>query len=183
MEFFKKYIDVIVKFFKKEYLIAIMLSCGIMLFVPKKIILALGVDSFIEKYRSEIGIFFLFTCVLTIIWIIQIIKKEYYINPLRHKRVARTYLTKLISEEEKEFLIDNFYDEEEKRFSSTALIDMSDGCVLSLERSYIIYRSSSVAISVWEWAYNLHIYARQYLNNAVENEKIVISENGIKWEL
>ena len=43
------------------------------------------------------------------------------------KKVSRTYLKKLISTDEKDFLIENFYNVEIKEFNSSGKVDLASG--------------------------------------------------------
>ncbi len=171
----------------KEVIFVVGVICSIILFLPVKYLKILGLDKFQSDYKSNVGIIFLFCCIFCIIWVIKFIVEHIknFINSDEKalKKLTKGYLKKNISEQEKEYLIQNFYDFSHKEFKLSATLDMTNGCIIPLESSGIIYRAATASYSKVKWSYNLQPYARKLLNDAVRKKKIDVVPNnqGFSW--
>lgn len=180
MEVFLKVMD---KIHIKEIAFSVLVVCGIILFAPDAFMEALGLFLWRNKYRSMVGLIFLFCLTCCIVWLFIYLKKELSHGNWRLRRVTRKYLKYLISTEEKNFLIQNYYDPKTKEFSNTARVDLTSGNVASLASAYIIYTGTKMGHGPTSWSYNLQPDVRIYLNKAVHRKKIVIGRNGYTWDL
>lgn len=167
----------------KEIIIALLIASVIILFAPDQLLGTLGLLAWRDNYRSFVGATLLICIILCLIWIvsgiIEVIK-----GTGATKRGIKKYLKKLISNDERQFLIDHFYDFESGEFKASGTVSMASGYASSLSSAMIIYRATNVGHNVSYWPYNLYPYVRIYLNNAIKKNKIIIDVNGkFVWKL
>lgn len=168
----------------KEIITALLIVCIIILFVPEKFISILGLVEWRDTHRTEIGGTLLFCGVLCLIWIIMWIANKVNNGDGAAKRVSRAYLKKLISTDEKVFLINHFFNRNTNEFDSCGYVDMTSGYLAPLTNAMIIYQATKVGHGVKRWAYNLQPDVRIYLNRAVKKGKITVFEDGrYIWKL
>ncbi len=175
--------NIIDKMKVKEVVTALLIVCAVILFVPDKIII-LGLVEWRNAHRSKIAGILLISGVLCLIWVVT-----WFFNKIRSgnsaaKRMSRSYLKKLISNDEKDFLIEYFFNSDTREFNSCGYVDMTSGCLAPLVNAMIIYQATKVGYGLGYWAFNLQPNVRIYLNKAIKRGKIVVSENGeYKWNL
>lgn len=162
----------------KEVITALLIVCIIILFVPEKFISTLGLVEWRDVHRTEIGGTLLFCGVLCLIWIITWIFNKVNSDDSAAKRVSRAYLKKLISTDEKVFLIEHFFNRDKNEFDSCGYVDMTSGYITPLVNAMIIYQATRVGHGVKRWAFNLQPGVRMYLNKAVKKGKIAVSRDG-----
>lgn len=179
-EVFLKVMD---KIHIKEIAFSVLVVCGIILFAPDNFMETLGLFLWRDKYRSLVGLIFLFCLTCCIVWLFIYLKREISHGNLRLRRVTRKYLKSLISTEEKNFLIENYYDPTMKEFSNMARVDLTSGNVVSLSAAHIIYTGNRMGHGPTNWSYNLQPNVRMYLNKAVRRKKIVVDRDGYTWNL
>lgn len=168
----------------KEVITALLIVCLITLFVPESFISTLGLVEWREVHRTEIGGTLLFCGVLCLIWTIIWIFNKINNGDGAAKRVSRAYLKKLISTDEKDFLIKHFFNRDTNEFDSCGYVDMTSGYLTPLVNAMIIYQATRVGHGVKRWAFNLQPDVRMYLNKAVKKGKIVVSRDGqYIWKL
>ena len=86
-----------------------------------------GLLTWRNAYRSYIGGVVLVCTVFCLVWGVIWVRNKIFFSELAYLRVSRNYLKKIISNDEKEFLIKNFYDYNQKEFTSTAKLDITSG--------------------------------------------------------
>ena len=179
------FLNLIAKFIDKlkikEVILAILIVGIVVLFVPVDIIRILGLNDWRDKYRSIIGLIILFCSLCCLIWFFTFLKDKLFPVEKKTAKFAKKYLKKLISSQEKEFLINNFYNFEVGEFAVTAHVDMLDGCVTSLTNAFIIYRASNIGYGPSDWSYNLQPVAQRYLNKAIYKKEIIITQKEYRW--
>lgn len=183
LEIFLKVMD---KIHIKEIAFSVLVVCGIILFAPDIFMEKLGLFLWRDKYRSMVGLIFLFCLTCCIIWIFIFIKNQIMQignGNWRLKRISRKYLKSTISSEEKDFLMQYYYDPDRNEFLNTARVNMTNGNVVSLTNAYIIYTGTRMGRGPTSWSYNLQPNVRKYLNNAIRRKKIVANRNGYTWKL
>ena len=154
------------------------------LFVPDKFLEILGLVDWRNIHRTEIGGTLLVCGILCLIWIITWVFNAIRSGNGAAKRVSRAYLKKLISNDEKEFLISHYFNLDTNEFDSCGRVDMTSGYLAPLAQAMIIYQATKVGHGVGHWAFNLQPDVRVYLNKAVKRGKIVVSRDGqYKWNL
>lgn len=164
----------------KEIVVALLISGSIILFAPVRIANILNLYLWRDAYRSYIGITVLICAVLCLMWIAIGLKNIIYSQAFAYQR--RTYLKKIISDQEKEYLINNFFDFQRGEFKSTANLDITSGNTSVLENACIIGRATQAAKSFRCWAYCLQPSVRIYLNKAIKKKKIIIKTDGNGWK-
>lgn len=167
----------------KEIIVSLLIAGIFILFAPDRFINTLGLEIWRETYRSHIGAVVLVCGIFCLIWIIVWLKNKIFNSYFAYMRVSRGYLKKIISNEEKEFLIRNFYNFDHGEFNSTAKLDITSGNVYLLQNAYIIAPSAKASASPSHWAYCLQPNVRMYLNKAVKKKKVVITGSGYTWKL
>lgn len=167
----------------KEFVIALLIAGCFILFAPDKFLDTLGLRGLRNTYKGYIGAGVLICAIFCIIWALGWIKKKIVFSSLNYMRVSRGYLKKIISTEEKEFLIRHFYNSDTNEFNSTAKLDITSGNILLLSNANIITQASKAANSPSHWAFCLQPNVRIYLNKAIKKGKIVVNRNGYKWNL
>ncbi len=150
LEVFLKVMD---KIHIKEIAFSVLVVCGIILFAPGTFMETLGLFLWRDKYRSMVGLIFLFCLTCCIVWLFIYLKEEISCGNWRLKKIARKYLKSIISAEEKDFLIKHYYDSDTKEFFNTARVDMTSGNVVSLANAYIIYTGTSMGRGPNSWSY------------------------------
>lgn len=169
---------------KIKELITVLLIVGLLiLFLPDKFLNILGLQVWRDNYRSHIGGCVLICAIFCLIWIIIWIKNKLFFSTFAYMRVSRKYLKKIISKEEKEFLIRNFFNFDRMEFDSSAQLDITSGNVYLLQNAYIIAPSAKASKCADRWAYSIQPNVRIYLNKAIQKKKIIITPNGYTWKL
>lgn len=88
-----------------------------------------------------------------------------------------------MSPDEMWLLVESFYDERNKRFSSSGKIDYSDGRKAPLESKHIIYLASQMGDMLYGFSYNLQPYALEFLNKNLKDGNIQITGNRVSFQL
>lgn len=153
------------------------------LFATDKFLNTLGLQEWRDTYKGYIGAGVLICAIFCIIWALGWSRHKIVFSNFNYMRISRNYLKKIISTEEKEFLIRHFYNFDTNEFNSTAKLNITSGNILLLSNAYIIAKASNAANSPSYWAYCLQPNVRIYLNKAVKKDKLVINRNGYKWKL
>lgn len=169
---------------KIKELITVLLIVGVLiLFSPDKFLNIFGLLVWRNTYRSCIGGVVLVCTVLCFVWIIIWVRNKIFFSEFAYLRTSRNYLKKIISNEEKEFLIKNFYNFDHGEFASTAKLDITSGNVLLLQNAYIIAPAAKVRNSPTYSAYCIQPNVRLYLNKAIKKNKIIVTAKGYTWKL
>lgn len=183
LEIFLKVMD---KIHIKEIAFSVLVVCGIILFAPDIFMERLGLFLWRNQYRSMVGLIFLFCLTCCIIWIFIFLKNQIIqigSGNWHVKRISRNYLKNTISSEEKDFLMQHYYDPERNEFLNTARVDMTSGNVVTLANAYIIATGTRIGRGPTNWSYNLQPNVRKYLNKAIRKKKIVVGREGYTWKL
>ena len=168
---------------KIKELITVLLIVGtLILFAPDKFVDIFGLLTWRNAYRSYIGGVVLVCTVFCLVWVVIWVRNKIFFSELAYLRVSRNYLKKIISNDEKEFLIKNFYDYNQKEFTSTAKLDITSGKVLLLQNAYIIAPAAQAMDSPKYRAYCIQPNVRLYLNKAIRKNKIVVTAKGYTWK-
>lgn len=169
---------------KIKELITVLLIVGtLILFAPDKFVDIFGLLTWRNAYRSYIGGVVLVCTVFCLVWVAIWVRNKIFFSELAYLRVSRNYLKKIISNDEKEFLIKNFYDYNQKEFTSTAKLDITSGKVLLLQNAYIIAPAAQAMDSPKYRAYCIQPNVRLYLNKAIRKNKIVVTAKGYTWKI
>lgn len=183
METLANTLSVLIDKFKiKELILAILIVCGVILFAPVKFISVLGLEHWRDTYRSTIGLILLFCAVCCLIWFFTYLKNCFFSYERQAIKISRTYLKNTISAQEQEFLITHFFDFDRNEFKPTAKLSMTNGHVGALEHAYIICKASETGHYSC-WAYMIQPNVRIFLNKAVNNKKIIVTQQGFEWKL
>ncbi|MGG3159779.1 superinfection exclusion B family protein [Priestia megaterium] len=143
-----------------RYLFVLALLAGILLFAPHSFLIKLGVDAFLEKYRTYIGITFLLFLMLFLVSFIQILYT--FFKGKNEERTSRKFQQQRLREltvQEKKIL--GYYIINQTR---TQLLAMNNGNVNELARLGIIYRSSNMSQGMEYFSYNIQPWAWEFLN-------------------
>ena len=168
----------------REIALVLFISGIIILFAPEKFLGILGLQVLRDEYRSHIGLIVLVCFILCMIWLATWFFSQVLNGDMAAKKVSRTYLKKLISTDEKGFLIENFYNHETKEFNSSGKVDLTSGYIAPLVQAMIIYQSTRLGHETNHWSFNLQPDVRIYLNKAIRKKKIVVNKNGkYEWKL
>lgn len=178
----KPILMIIEKFKIKELILAVLLVCCVILFVPTDFISILGLECWRNEYRSIIGMILLFCAVCCLIWLFSYLKTIFFSRERLQRRCAVDYLKNVISPKEQEFLIHNFYDNKTNGFDKVAYLDMRDGHILSLKNAYILTIAAEARDGIY-CAYIIQPNIRLYLNKALKKEKIQMKKEGYQWLL
>lgn len=143
-----------------KYFFVFSLVLGLLLFGPSSLLDGLGAQSFVDKYRSILGVVFLLCLVLFLVGVLgsmyNFLKKQYANSGT--SRVQKKRLRDL-TDREKDILIPYIA----KQVRSQAL-PYNDGTVRELERLRIIYRAANISRGDIYFDYNIQPWAWTYLN-------------------
>ena len=132
----------LIKFFKIEtkYIVTIFCLTTFLLFAPELWINKIGIKTFINNYKSIIGIFFLTSIFLTVTRFLGYFYRIFIEKRKIEKfKISLEILIKELNQDEK-FILKHFI---EQKVCSLYLNSL-DGCVSSLESKSIIYRTSNI---------------------------------------
>lgn len=180
MDILKSIVD---KLKLKELLAIVFIASLVLTLLPEKWAVKINVYEFRNSYQTYISIgmiilgsYYLFRIVE---WLIRCLKRRIY----NEKRIALKYMKDNMSSDEKQLLIEAFYDENNECFHTTGGIEINDGRKAALESRYIIYRASSISSYFTTFAYNLQPHALEYLNTNLKNGNIQIGKQSYKFDL
>ena len=167
----------------KDIVISFLFAGIIILFFPISFINMLGLQTLRNKFRSTIGACVLICGMLCLIWFVYWIKRKILSLSYKILFTAKRYLKKIISIDEKAYLIAHFYDFDRNEFFSTSVLDITDGRTSLLENAYIIARTTDTTFDMLNFSFCIHPNVRLYLNRALKKRKIVITQDSLKWDL
>ena len=171
-----KVISTIIEKFKlRELILAVLIVCCAILFVPDDFISILGLERWRDEYRSIIGLILLFCAVCCLIWLLSYLKSRLLSRERLQRKRAVHYLKNVISSQEKEFLIRNFYNDKTNEFDKVAYLDMRDGHIVPLANAYILTIAAEVGAPSC-WAYMVQPNIRLYLKKALKRKKIQVTK-------
>lgn len=120
------------------------ITSSLMLFLPDKVLIQLGLLMIINEHKPYIGMGLIISLVLIIIsgvrylylaWNRYIHKPEYLIKQFFKKEVTL---------DEIRFLVNNYYDVKEDRFKLTKELSLMDGTKKNLQLKGVLYQSSNL---------------------------------------
>jgi len=180
MEFLK---ELLKKLNIKEIInISIIISI-ILTILPEEYAIKLSINDVIVKYKAWISFIFIFGIAYYIYKILNYLVLLFQQKLNNRNKKAIKYLKKYISDEEKSFLIFNFYNREKNRFELTTYIDLDNGIQTPLEYNYILYRASNISAGWTTFAYNLQPYVYKFLNEALDKGNIKVIDNRYEWNI
>jgi hypothetical protein len=147
-----------------KYLAPIALASGFLLFSPAHYLITLGLDTFVNSYRSWIGLVFVISAALLIASLFQLVwswSKSTY-DGFRRIHAGENRL-KHLTAEEKDVLRGYIVNQ-----TRSQVLDFASGVVKGLEHEGIIYQASPLGTLIDGFAYNIQPWAWDYLNDHKE---------------
>ena len=89
-------------------------------------------------------------------------------------------MNKKISSNEKQYLM-KFYNSKTKSFDTSTTFDISNAIVNLLQSKHIINIGSSISVGYTEFDYYLQPWALEYLNELLNDGKLIVHENNFEW--
>lgn len=149
----------IVEYFRKipaAFLVALLLTLGVILFAPIKYANALAVDQFRETYRIFLGPAFLLVFAFIIARLYTVVEQR-FASKKALKKLHQTLHN--LTPEEKGYLA-QFIDEEK----NSIYVGMDDGVMAGLRRKGVTYLAAHQGNLLQGFAFNLQPWAREYLH-------------------
>ena len=179
------------KFKLKEVMAILFIASLIITCIPEKMLLQLSLGEMKDKYQIYISMCLVITLGYYIYRFGNSLIKFISSKIFSKKREAIKYMKNQMSGEEMALLINTFYDYSNNTFRSSGSIDYASGIKTPLQFHNVIYLASNMShynntISSYggiAFAYNLYPYAREFLNENLKNNNIVISNNEVKYSL
>lgn len=139
------------------FLVAILVTFGLVLFVPDKYAQILAIDTFRTQYRIYLGpAFLLLLTLFTARLYTQLAQRYTELKVIQERQKTLHYLTP----EEKSYLAEFIYGE-----LNSIYVGMEDGVMAGLRQKGITYLASNVGNVLDGFAFNLQPWARQYLQD------------------
>ena len=167
----------------KELFAIIFIAALIITFVPNEWAQKMKIDTFRDIYQTYISLCMIAIGAYYILCIVGLIKSYIWSKTHNWKKTAIKYMTENMSPDEMWLLVETFYDERNKRFSSSGKIDYSDGRKAPLESKHIIYLASQMGDMLYGFSYNLQPYALEFLNKNLKEGNIQITGNRMSFQL
>lgn len=167
----------------KELFAIVLISSLIITFMPNEWAQKMKIDSFKCTYQTYISLCIIAICAYYTLNFVLWIKDFVWKKTHSWKRIAIDYMKKNMSPDEMWLIIEAFYDNRNKRFSSCGKIDYSDGRKAPLENKHIIYLASQMGNILDGFAYNLQPYAVEFLNKNLANGNIKIEGDRLTYLL
>lgn len=144
---------------------------------PDNIINYFGLLSFKSTYQFVISLIFI---VLSCYYIATLI--QYVYNKIKNKTLNKKLrkMMKKISSNEKQYLM-KFYNSKTKSFDTSTTFDISNAIVNLLQSKHIINIGSSMSVGYTEFDYYLQPWALEYLNELLNDGKLIVHENNFEW--
>lgn len=180
MEIIKSIVD---KLKLKELFAILFIAALIITFVPNELAQKMKIGNFRSIYQTHISL-----CMITIgayyllyvwVWVKKMIWRKFH-NP---QKIAINYMKKYMSPDQMWLLIETFYDNRNKMFRSSGMIDCMDGRRTPLESKHIIYLASRMGNLIEGFSYNIQPYALDFLNRNLQEGNIEINKNGMRFQL
>lgn len=152
-----------------RYLIALSLVLGITLFAPDEWTQKLGISHLAEDYRQVIGLSFLLSLALLLVYAGQWVAKK--IGRALYERKFKRDLAKRLrrlTEDEKQIL--RYYIAKQTRANT---LRYEDGVVQGLVGSGVIFRTSNMGSLLEGFAFNINEFAWDMLN---EDPSLLVGE-------
>ncbi len=144
---------------------------------PENIINYLGLLSFKTNYQFVISIVFI---ILTCYYFAMII--QFLLNKINNRILTKKLrkMMKRISRNEKQYLM-KFYNQKTKAFDTSTTFDISNAIVNLLQSKKIINVGSSVSVGYTNFDYYLQPWALDYLNELLNEGKIIVNDDSFEW--
>lgn len=156
----------VTKLLSAKYMIAVFLCAGFSLFAPCRILDGVGVADFRDEYRTFIGIAFLSTAALLVVYSAIALGRVFRSirNTAARRRMEERYLCTL-AEAEKRLLRIYVW-----QGQATQNLPIQDGVTGGVQAKGIIYRASSLSNADYPptFAYNIQPWAEEYLKGHPE---------------
>lgn len=167
----------------KELFAIVFITALIITFIPIEWAIKIQIEEIRLSYQTYIslsiiiiGSYYLF---IIFCWIKNIIWRKFY----NAKKTAIKYMKGSMSLDEMTLLIEKYYDTNNNRFRSTAMIEFSDGRKAALESKFILYRAATISQWGYSFAYNLQPYALEFLNKNLNAGNIEILTDSFSYKL
>lgn len=107
---------------------------------------------------------------------------QYISNKIKNKKLNPKLrkIMKKINSNEKQYLM-KFFNRHSISFDTSTTVDISNAIVNLLQSKCIINVSSSISIGFTEFDYYLQPWALEYLNELLNDGKIVVYDNNFEW--
>lgn len=112
------------------------------------------------------------TCLITKIYAYIVSKVQCY----KTNRKSIRYLISL-PQKENEYFVSLFYDKENNEFKSTAVCEIGNSILATLQSMLIVYRPSEYAEYMHFFGFSLTPYILYFLNNGIKTGKISVGKN------
>lgn len=150
----------IIEYFRKvppAFLVAVLVTLGLVLFVPDMYAQTLAVETFRRQYRIFLGPAFL------LVFAFVIARMYMYLVDLHAERRALKERRKTLhnlTPEEKAYLVKFIHEQ-----VNSVYVGMDDGVMAGLRRKGVTYLATEVGSLVEGFAFNLQPWARAYLQD------------------
>ena len=166
----------------KELLAIAFIASVFLTFMPSSLAQKMQIELFRTTYQSHISICIIVVGAYYLINAISWTMKYAHRKMHNLDKSAIKYISNTMSQDEKEFLIDYFYDNDKCLFRVSANVDMTNGIIAPLESKGVIYRATEISRSI-EFAYNLRPSVLNFLNDNLEKGKIKIDTERYEWNV
>ena len=136
---------------------AISLATGLILFLPENILLKMYLINFKDKFGFVIGIVFLLSISILIVFILSYIVNKIKTKITNHKVKKRQIAYLLKADERKTNLIKEFI----KNDTHTLSLPMNDGLILELEQFMVISTAGNTQLA--DFDFNNNVYIKYFL--------------------
>lgn len=153
-------ITAIAEYFRKvpaAFLVAVLTTLGLVLFLPEHYAKVLAVDTFRGQYRVFLGPVFLLVLAFGVARLCTYIGRAYADRRLLKKR--RELLHRL-TPEEKGYLVPYIQEQQ-----NSVYVGMDDGVMAGLGKKGVIYLAANMGDLLNGFAFNLQPWAREYLQS------------------
>ena len=158
MEIITGFIDFLRKI-PTAFLVAIAFVLALILFLPESMAEKVAVDIFRKEYRKFIGPTFLLSLAYLVARFYLFFSR--YLSVRKAKKVRISYLETLTAEEKgylKSYIVDG---------ANSLMCGPDDGIMAGLVANGITYRATSIGDMLDGFAFNMHPWARKYLENNI----------------
>lgn len=144
---------------------------------PDNIINYFGLLTFKMNYQFVISLIFI---VLSCYYVTILV--QYISNKIKNQKLNKKLrkMMQKISSNEKQYLM-KFYNRQSKSFDTSTTFDISDAIVNLLQSKCIINVGSSISVGFTEFDYYLQPWALEYLNELLNDGKIVVYDSKFEW--
>lgn len=168
---------------KLKEVFAVLFIAGIIITVlPDAVAIKYGIAAFRDAYQTYISIAVIVIAAFYLLNIITWIFNKVYFKCFGPEHIGKKYLKEIMSPDEMGFLVEKFYDQENRVFRNTGYIDINDGRGAGLKNRHVIYISANASYYN-SFAHNLQPWAYRFLNENLAKGNIKIQGQHIEFKL